>query len=147
LRRALNLRVVSVIARTVRFPDGALCDRDGTPVAEQRWPDLFTAWYRHEYARPAANDDPSSTVLTKFWWLCGHLLAWPVTLPATQLVHTAMCQNPAWALGHTGDDAPGARWQRDLAQARPPDKSAKSAKSVKRNRVRNGAAPPDAPSG
>ena len=120
IRRALGLRVVHRIAREVRFENGPLRDRDGTVVAEQTWGEVVRTWYRHEYRdRPPDEDYLSVAVLSKFWWLAGHLLCWPVTLPGTQVVQTTMCQNPAWALGHAGDDA-GAPWLADLGEAHTP---------------------------
>lgn len=120
VRRALGLRVTHRIARDVSFRNGPLRDRDGTVIAEQTWSQVVRTWYRHEYRdRPPGEDDLSVAVLGKFWWLAGHLLCWPVTLPGTQIVQTAMCRNPAWALGHVGDDA-GAPWLADLGEARTP---------------------------
>jgi hypothetical protein len=120
VRRALGLRVVHRIAREVRFRNGPLRDRDGTAIAEQTWGTVVRTWYRHEYRdRPPGEDDLSVAVMSKFWWLAGHLLCWPVTLPGTQIVQTAMCRNPAWALGHVGDDA-GAPWLADLGDAQTP---------------------------
>ncbi|MFI1579162.1 hypothetical protein [Embleya sp. NPDC020630] len=120
VRRALGLRVTHRIARDVQFRNGPLRDRDGAVIAEQSWAQVVRTWYRHEYRdRPPGEDDLSVAVLGKFWWLAGHLLCWPITLPGTQIVQTAMCQNPAWSLGHVGDDA-GAPWLADLGEARTP---------------------------
>ena len=100
VRRLLNLKAFSVIARSVRYDTGPVLDRDGADVATLPFWRLAVRWHRHEYTGPGVGN----TVMNKYWAALAGLFCWPLVMIGSQVSHVLMCQEPCDALGHETDE-------------------------------------------